>query len=618
MNFIVEQITSPAFGGRSFGTVGTYDHLRGTARVVVDARRPENAGIVDIDRVADSATGQVSLDVPVEILKPSDPARASGTLLYEVVNRGNKAVLVLLDDRTGEAGFDRPEGAGNGFLMEQGATLAWSGWQGDVTTSPTALGLEVPVAVGTRGPVRLLFPFDHDRNPASADLPYPAVAGEPARLTVRQYPDDPPQTPPDLRFRFESPTRITIERPATGFDAGALYEFSYTARDSKVMGLGFAAIRDVAAYLRDGRGPGHPAPGLRRVLGIGLSQSGRVLRDFLYQGFNRTQTGGRVFDGLFIHIAGARRSFVNARFAEPGQSALQHEETLLPLDAFPFAYEASRDPATGRRDGLLERCRADGTCPKILHVDTSTEMVQSRAPLVVTDPAGGPLALPPEVRAYLIAGVSHFVPANADPAEVPDPCLAPQNPLHAGPVARALFTALEAWVGEDRPPPLSRYPNLADGSLVPAERAAFPRIPGFAYDGRLARAYAVDDVVPPRKVFAYPALAPLRDADGVEVAGVRLPAVEAARASHLGFNLRRAGHAPGDLCATAGAALPFPATPAERAATGDPRLSLAERYPSPAARRARWDEAVATLARDGSLLPAEAERMRRDGPRDQP
>ena len=607
----------PAFEGRAFGAVGPYVEIRARATVALDPADPRNAVIADLDRAPRNADGRVEATADVILLRPADPARGSGALLVEPPNRGRRIVTQLLNDSSaaGTPRLEQAGDAGNGWTFRQGMTLAWVGWQGDWTPG-AGLRIDVPRVTGLTGPTREEFVFDTTANPATGQLTYPVADPASVTLTVRARQEDQRTRPEGLSFRLLDGDRVEITRPP-GFDAGAIYELTYTARDPLVLGMGFAAFRDVAAFLRrDGSGANPLAANGRSTVvtatGIGISQSGRFLRDFLYGGFNEDTRGRQVFDALVPHIPGSRRTFLNARWAPPGRNPSDHTARLFPADQFPFAYAVTADPLTGVRDGLLRRCRISGTCPKIMQTDSEFEFWGARGSLTYTDAAGRHLDLPPEVRGYMMAGHPHYAAAEAMAARVPM-CQLPVNPLQAGAPMRALLVALEAWVREGVEPPSSRVPTLAAGTLVPA--AAYPAIPGLPRLTSWTPAPLLDLTrTPPEVVGRYPILFPRVDADGNAVGGIRLPVIEAPRATYTGWNPRAAGFGEGALCTNQGGVIPFAATRAERAANGDPRPSLEERYVDDAAYvaavRASAERLVAErllLAEDAAAMVAAAE-----------
>lgn len=605
----------PAFEGRSFGTVGPYLRITARATIAVDPADPRNAVIADLDRAPRNAAGQVEAVADVVLLRPADPARGDGTLLIDVPNRGRKLAPQLFDDaaQPGANRAEQPADAGIGFLHRRGITMAWIGWQADIPSAPGQLALAAPVLRGVTGPSRDEFVFDHGRNPATASLSWPMAEPADLRVTVRARWSDARQTPPGLAVRATGPQSIEVTRPAEGFDAGALYEVTYTARDPAVLGLGFAATRDVTAFLRHEGGSANPlAEGgrstMRRAIGFGVSQSGRFLRDFLWLGFNEDLRGRPVFDGLMPHVAGARRMATNLRFGQPGRNARHPQDPAWQADLFPFTYAVLEDPLSGRRDGLMLRCRLSSTCPRVIQTDSEHEWWASRASLLVTDAAGHHLDLPPDVRAYMIAGTPHF----AQPGEVMrrTPAMAqPVNPMHAGPPMRALLAAMEAWITEGAEPPSSRVPMRAHGTLVAAASAVPAGIPGLPYAAiHTGASFGDQSVFPPRELGRYPVFVPLADADGMAVAGIRMLPLAVPRASYTGWNPRAEGFGPGALFPLQGAVLPFAATRAARLAAGDPRPSIEERYADDATYVAAVRGAAERMVADRLLLPEDAAR----------
>ena len=492
--------------------------------------------------------------------------------------------------------------------------MVWSGWQGDVLPGGGRMTFSPPVAPGVTDLAREDFIFDHTNNPASATLSYPAADLDltQVKISVREREADPRTTPVGLAVTFESPTKISIKRPE-GFDAGAIYEFIYIAKDPKVMGLGFAATRDVVSFLRneaaDATGNTNPLTGrIDRAIGFGLSQSGRYLHDFLYLGFNADEAGRVVFEGLMPHISGGKKTFTNYRFSQPGRSPYEHADMLYPGADFPFTYPVITDSITGKSDGFLARCLAAGNCPKIIKTDSEIEFYQQRASLVVTDTKGDPITMPDNVRLFLLSNLQHYALAR-DKSELVKACANPTNPLNAGPPVRALLAAMNDWIAKGTLPPDSRYPSRADATLAPPwpNAVGFPKIPSFAYPSRIAQPTLLkSDGMPPSKGAAYPVFVPKTDADGRDIAGIRLPTLEAPSATHTGWNLRKAGFSEGELCDNNGSMMPFAATREERLRIGDPRPSMEERYPNAGDRAAAVAKATQQLIRDRLLLEEDA------------
>jgi hypothetical protein len=611
IKFEILKTESPAFGGRTFGSVGTYDRVFARATIALTPSDPHNGIIVDLDRAPRDAQGLVEATTDVQILRPTNPDNGNRRLFYEVLNRGSKLGLALFDDTPKVINDpETADDAGNGFLMRKGYTVVWSGWQGDIVPGGGRMTFSPPTVSGITGLAREEYIFDHTENPTTAKLSYPAADLDPAhaKLTVREAEADQRATPADLSFTFTDDTHISIKRPA-GFDAGAIYELIYTAKDPKVMGMGFAATRDIVSFLRyektDAAGGSNPLAGkIDKTIGFGLSQSGRFLHDYLYLGFNGDEAGRMVFDGVMPHISGAKKTFTNCRFSQPGRSPYEHADMLYPGSEFPFAYAVTTDALTGKTDGILKRCQEQNNCPKILKSDSEIEFYQQRAGLVSTGTDGKPVPIPDNVRIYFLSNLQHYALAHAKSAMVKQ-CKYPSNPLNAGPSVRALLTDLDAWITDGTAPPPSRYPSVADGTLVPptAKDVGFPANPAFPYTERLVRPVLIDfSQMPPVKTKPYPVLVPKTDADGRAIAGVHLPTLEAPIATHTGWNIRKAGFSEGELCDNNGSMIPFAATKEEREKNGDPRLSIAERYPHPGDRAAAVKKAAEQLVQDRLLL----------------
>ncbi|WP_342105217.1 alpha/beta hydrolase domain-containing protein [Methylobacterium sp. SI9] len=609
----------PFAEGAEFGPAGPYERVIGFARGEIDPADPANAGIADIALAPRNARGLVEYRTDLFILRPKDPKRGSGTLLYEVLNRGRKFLFNWVLDAPAQAGqaVNDPRTArdvGTALVLNRGDTIVWSGWEADALRQNGGMAIDVPVATrdgkpitalvrdelvsGTRGPTEA--PFYLTFAAAGTDQPN-------ATLTVRRREADPPQPVPRAAWTFAGPKQLKLLPEGTKPQPGSLYEFTYEAVGPKVLGLGFAATRDVVAYLR-GRAADNPAGGgVQRALALGISQSGRFLRDFVHLGFNRDEAGIRVFDGMLAHISGVGGVFLNARFAQPSRTNTQHEDHLYPENAFPFSAAFQHDPVTGRRGALL---RGDGFDPLWMEVNTETEYWQKGASLLTTDPLGKTDAdLPDTARAYLIAGGFHY--GRSGLASDKGPCANPRNTLNPGPALRALLVDLDEWVRDGKAPPASRVPRLSDGTLVEPAATSFPYTPGLAvatFTNAIARFPTYVDPHPEAGP-QYRPLVPRVDADGQDIAGIRLPAVAVPRGTHTGWNLYAEPFPAGELCDREGSLLPFAATKAERDARGDPRPSLAERYPDSSAYADAVARAVDALVADRLLLREDGDRL---------
>jgi len=603
--------------GRGFGEAGPYVRVHGVARGELDPAAPHNAGIVDLDKAERNARGMVEYELDLFILRPADPARGSGTLVYDVTNRGRKVILGRLDEAPGDADTNDPRAArdaGLGFTLGRGWTLVWSGWDSSAPRANNGMTARLPAALENGKPMvrRIRHEFHiGTRAPGkgeAATLSYPAVSTDPrrARLTVRDREGDARTEIPPGSWEFVDARTIRLLPRGTPFAPYKIYDIWYEATGSRVIGVGFAAVRDLVSFLRsDGTGAANPVgeSGITRALAFGVSQSGRFLRHFLELGMNDDGQGRRVFDGVLSHVAGAGKTFANHSFAMPGRTATQHEDRLYPENWFPFGNAVTTDPFSGRRGALLQGRPTD---PLMIEVNTSTEYWQKGASLVHTDPEGcADAALPSGVRVFMVAGTQHGGGPGTDPS--PGPCVNPRNPHSASPALRALLVALEEWVRDGVAPPDSRVPRLADGTLVEAETVRMPPVPGFATPPGANRIAApVDWVDPPARLDNfYGARVCAVDADGNEIAGIRLPPVAAPLGTYTGWNVYRAQ--PCELCDRDGSLIPFARTREECAATGDPRPSLEERYGSRAAYVAKIRQAAASLVAERLLLPSDAE-----------
>ena len=620
-------LVEPFAEGRAFGEAGPYLRIKGVAKGELDpAAPPENRAIVDLDKAPRNARGMVEYETDFFILRPAEPARSNGVLVYDVTNRGSKRILQRLDDAPSDPpavanDLKTAREAGSGFLLGRGYCLVWSGWDPGAPTANNGLAARFPTVIENgqpaTGTIRHEFHIG-TRTPGKGDvvrLSYPAVSIDTrrARLAVRDRESDTRTEIPVSSWEFADRQSIRLLPQGSLFAPFKIYELWYEAAGPKVLGVGFAAVRDLVAFLRhktaDRNGTANPlieegirteGTGIRHALAFGVSQSGRFLRHFLELGMNDDGHGRRVFDGVMSHVAGAGKVFANHRFGMPGRTATQHEDRLYPENWFPFGHAVTTDPFS-RRAGAILQDRA--TDPLVIETNSATEYWQKGASLVHTDPAGRHDAeLPANVRVYLIAGTQHGARADASPG----PCVNPRNPHSATPALRALFVALEEWVTHGTAPPPSRVPKAADGTAVMAETIRMPAVPGFAVAPGANRIVPPVDWVdlPARIDNVYGARVCAVDTDGNETAGIRLPPIAVPLGTHTGWNVYRAQ--PAELADRDGSFIAFARTKAEREAAGDPRLSLAERYGSRDAYVARVKAAAEALVAERLLLPADA------------
>jgi hypothetical protein len=597
----------PLADGAAFGEVGAYERVIARAKGEVDPTEPANAGIALIDKAPINARGMVEYETEIFILRPKDAARGNGRILYEVNNRGRKMLFGNIAD--GPQGVNDPKSSadlGNGFPLRRGYTIVWSGWDPDAPRANSGLALTAPLATDNGKPIVQMVRDEFVSGTRvgvleAFRLSYEMATPEGARLTVREREQDAPQeiawTQVDQRT-----VKLADGKPKPGF----LYEITYRGAKPKVLGLGFAATRDVISFLRYDKG-GLAATGgpITHALAIGFSQAGRYLRNHISEGFNRDEQGRRVFDGIHSHIAGVGRIFFNTPFGQPARTNTQHEDHGFPENEFPFSTAALSDPLTGKTGSLL---RGDGSDPRLIETNTSTEYWQKGASLLHTDPLGtADVALPENSRVYMIAGTQHGGRAGATTDAGPN--LNPRNPHNPMPAVRALLVALDEWVVSGKAPPPSRVPTLAAGTLVESDKTGFPAVPGAAVVRRTNQVAPPGDWVQPKPAAkAYRTLVCKVDADGNEAGGVRLPDIAVPLATYTGWNEYKPPYPAGELADRDGSCLPLSIDRAARQTTGDPRPSIAERYKSGADYVAKVQEVVSALIKDRLLLVEDAER----------
>ncbi|TAJ35831.1 MAG: hypothetical protein EPO67_04325 [Reyranella sp.] len=599
--------------GAAFGAVGAYERVIGVAKGKVDPAHPGNKGIALIDKAPRNAAGKVEYSTDIFILRPKDPARGNGRILYEVNNRGRKMLFGNIAD--GPQGVNDPKTVadlGNGFPLRRGYTIVWSGWDPGAPRANMGLALTAPVATddgkpivqtvreewvsGTRVGVLEAFKLSHE---------VASLEQNRARLTVRERADDEPRELPLNQWSFVDARTIKL-RDGTKPQPGFLYEFHYEATNPRVQGLGFAATRDVVSWLRHSpEAPNATGRPITHALAIGFSQAGRYLRNHVSEGFNRDEQGRRVFDGILSHIAGVGRVFFNTPFAQPARTNTQHEDHGFPENEFPFSTATLDDPLTGKAGSLF---RGDGSDPLLIETNTSTEYWQKGASLLTTDPLGTKdIALPANSRAYMVAGTQHGGRAGA--TTDPGPNINPRNPHNPMPAIRALLVALDEWVVAGKEPPPSRVPTLAAGTLVEPGSTGFPAVPGASIVRVTNRVSPPGDWVKPgREDRLYRTLVSKVDADGNEAAGIRLPDIAVPLATYTGWNEYKPPYPRAEIADRDGSCLPFAVDKAAREASGDPRPSIAERYRSGADYVAKVKAVVETLVAERLLLAEDAER----------
>ncbi len=605
---------APFLDGELFGTTGAYLRISGVAVGRLDPDDPANRNIPWLDAAARTPSGDVEYRTPFELLRPALPARGNGTVLYEATNRGKKLLFAYLFDAHSQSNMlDALDQLGNAAPLHSGFTLAWCGWDANAAPGAGALALEGPDAHEAGQPIVRIVrdEFVSGTRHGILDrlrLSYEAASTDPAHtwLAVREHVHDVPRKLHAQAWRYQDARHIVLLPEGSKPQPGWLYDVHYPATGAKVLGVGYAVTRDLVSFLRHDPGAAALVGGpVRDTLAVGISQAGRYLRGFAAKGFNRDPLGRRVFDGMFVHIAGAGRAFVDDLFAQPFRTRTQHQDHDFPENEFPFSAARTADPHSGHSAALL----ADSACdPLLIETNTSSEYWQKGASLLHTDPLGEhDLTLPDNARAYLIAGTQH----DGRPGLTTDrgSCANPCNPHDPSPVLRALLQALHEWVRSGRPPPDSRVPTIAQGTLLPVSALQFPH-----WDG-LQLARHCNDVVPsgdwihPEKPgFRYGVRVCAVDADGNEVNGVLTPDIQVPLGTYAGWNCYRSPYPQGALGDRRGSFIAFAATPEERSSNGDPRPSLRERYPSREAYLDLVRKAAAKLVEERLLLHADAER----------
>lgn len=624
--------------GRSFGAAGAYERLDGVIHFAFDPESFANVRIVDLGLAPRDEDGLVVARANFVVLQPVDPARRRGTALLEVSNRGGKAGLGIFN----HAPFSRdpvdPEHFGDGLLLRLGLTIIWVGWQWDVPERPHQLRLHVPIATRSGATITGLVRADWVIHPGESpqttlDLGHRdhvaygvSDPGDPRNvLTVRDGRAGARRVVPRDRWSFARvdadgrvvPDPARIHMPS-GFEPGRIYELVYVSGEPRVVGLGLAAIRDTISHAR--HDPESPFP-VERGIAWGVSQTGRFLRMFLYQGFNTDEAGRQAFDALLIHTAGAGRGSFNHRFAQPSRDAHRFSAFFYPTDLFPFTTREQTDGLGGRTDGLASFAFEPAHRPKVFMTNTGYEYWGRAGALIHTSADGLRDVDPLEgERIYHLASAQHFTGRRAG-APLPASGAYVGNTLDVRPTMRALLVRLLEWVEDGREPPASRYPRLDRGELTPVAGLAFPPLPGVERPRAAHRAYRADygprwrtegiiDRQPPALGPAFPALVPQVDGLGNEVGGIRAVELAAPVATYTPWSLRVGLAGPQDeLRDFVGMEIPLARSEAEREAVGDPRPSLEALYGSRRAYGARAASAAARLVEAGLLLPEDVERV---------
>lgn len=530
-------------GGAAFGKTGAYERITAKVHFRADPTSAANKIVRDIELAPRNDEGQVEWSADLYVLKPRDPAKGNGTVLFEVSNRGGKGMLSMFNFAEGSADPREPKHFGDKMLLEEGYTLVWLGWQWDVANKPGMMRTSIPEAKGATGLVRAQFvPDDMAARMWLADrdhTPYKVIDEATAVLTVATKFAGETKVIPRGQWRVKDGVEVELNG---GFKPGLIYEFVYKSQDPAVAGLGMAGIRDLISFLKHGGEEtllADQSRFIKRAIGFGTSQSGRFLRTFLYDGFNADEKGRIVFDGLWPHVAGAGRGSFNVRFAQPSRDAQPYRNFFYPVDIFPFTDLDSTDGSA--TDGLLRRAVAAKVVPKIIYTNGSYEYWGRAASLIHTTPDGTKDApLGEHQRVYFIAGAQHgagaFPPSNRQTRNL-------SNPLDYRFVMRGLLAALHGWVKDNAAPPPSVYPRIAGGQLVRADKLPWP-VKGIEPPKRALTGWHLNfETEPPTRGEPFVALVPKTNEYGNDLGGLRLPELHAPVGTYTGWNYpKQAAH----------------------------------------------------------------------------
>lgn len=622
------------------GVSFSYERISGVMHFTLDPHATGNQEIADIEFAPTNAAGLVEFSADFKMLVPSADI-ANGSLVYMVNNRGGGSVAPE------QSLSEHP-------LSKEGFTYLLTGWINEISSGPGRLRLHAPVVSYDNGvitgPVRYELsvnsPTQRVAVAGGGHLAYePSLEGlRSAKLTRRQFQEDPRMPLERSQYNIEVEQVADSNQPivtldlAGGFEPGLLYELIYEAQNPVLSGAGMAGIRDAISALRygvrlnielAGQIASMGIPDITDAMSYGHSQSGRLLRLFLYDGFNTDLAGRAVFDGVIPFIAGGGYGMFNNRFAMPTRTNGQHENQLYPNDLFPFTYGESTDPFTGATDSILGKSIAAGTVPKVMHIQTSNEYWVRGGSLPHTNPEGtADAVIPDNVRFYSIGGSQHGS-GSGQPRAAGGGQL-PSNPNMWAPFGDSLILAMQKWIADDQMPPPSRYPKIADGTLVPSHLAdgeinpdAWKRMAGInhprksyvisrgEYGGRY-RSERIIDIHPTSTDQFYGTLVPAVDSNNndFKTSTVLPPLTAVPLASFLPWNLRApALGAETELLRLSGGYIPFSRDAQAASAGSDARTTVAALYSSFEDYLSQYEAATDELIAEGYLLPAYKARL---------
>jgi len=590
--------------------IGAYERIVAKVHFAVDPKLAPNRIIADIELAPRNDKGLVECSADLYMLQPRDPAKSNGTALLEVSNRGGKGLLGMFDLASGSTDPHSQPEFGDNFLLDQGFTLVWIGWEFDVPPSPKLLHLYAPIATKNGQTITGLVraEWEGDKRVTTIPLGDRTQIGYPVadqmdgqnKMFVRDTVNGERRLIARDKWKFSDSNHVTMD---DGFEPGKIYEVVYLAKDPVLVGLGPAAIRDFVSFLKYGgveTALGDERAYSKRAVAFGVSQSGRFLRTYVYDGFNQDEKNRRVFDGVWAHVAGAGRGSFNARFAQPSRDGHPFLNVAYPVDLAPF----------NERDGWLAKATEANVVPKIFLSNGSYEYWGRSASLIHTT-QDGKQDVPPskDVRIYFFAGSQHGS-GSIPPRQVEARNPGAVNDYRAG--MRALLVAMQSWLKDNKEPPASQYPQIGKDQLVAMSALAFPKIADLATPKHKREAYRLDfSVEPPKIGTVYPTLVPQVDLDGNETSGIKMPEIQVPLASNTGWNLRNASiGAPDELYSMVGSWIRFPVNRTERENTKDPRPSIEERYTNKRDYLEKVTAAAQKLVQSGYLLDQDVAKVR--------
>ena len=606
----------------------SYEKIEGIVYLSLDPQDPKNAMITDIEFAPTNSEGRVEYAADFKLLVPSSNIANRG-LLYMVNNRGR--------------GSTPPEISLSDPLSELGFTYLLTGWINEIEERPGILRLHAPIVSLEQEPITGEVRYEVSVSRTSNDVNIAGgghLAYEPtesglrqARLSERAYLKDPriPLERSQFALSIDDSPNSNQKRIQLSVDndlkPGVIYELIYEAKNPVLAGAGMSAIRDLVSLIRHtddhaGQLVGLGLHDIEHTVAYGFSQSGRLLRQYLYDGFNQDLEGRKVFDGVVPFIAGGGYGMFNNRFAMPTRTNGHHSNYLYPNDLFPFTYGDSTDPFSGLTDGILKRAMSTNTAPKIMHIQTTNEYWLRAGSLPHTNPEGTKdVMLPAGVRFYTIGGSQHGsgngIPRPARSGQLPP------NPSMWNPIGMSLVTRMYDWVAAEKEPPPSRYPLIENGSLVESHvegsinQAAWKELsfinhpsemykPTLNYYGERWAKERIIDEHPTSSDKYYNTLVPAVDRNNNDLSHSTIlpPTASVPLATYTSWNMR-APQTGGEnsLARLSGGYVPYARDNDSALANRDQRDSIADLYDTFEDYLQQYETATDSLIQDGYLLP---------------